>query len=56
VKVTGVGETFILNGQTITIPAVGTTFCGSEATAVLNKFNTLTCQQQQDVILFLRSL
>jgi len=56
VQVTGVGETFILNGQTITIPAASSTFCGSEANAIVTKFNQLTCTQQQDVILFLRSL
>ena len=56
VKVTGVGETFILNGQTITIPAAASTFCGSESNAIVTKFNQLTCTQQQDVILFLRSL
>jgi CxxC motif-containing protein (DUF1111 family) len=56
VKVSTVAETFILNGQTITIPAQTTSFCGSEATPVLNQFHTLTCTQQQNVILFLRSL
>jgi hypothetical protein len=56
VQVTGVGETFILNGQTITIPAASSTFCGSESNAIVTKFNQLTCTQQQDVILFLRSL
>jgi hypothetical protein len=56
VQVTGVGETFILNGQTITIPAAASTFCGSESNASITKFNQLTCTQQQDVILFLRSL
>jgi CxxC motif-containing protein (DUF1111 family) len=54
--VTGVGETFILNGQAINIPAATTTFCGSESNQVVAKFNQLTCAQQQDVILFLRSL
>jgi len=30
--------------------------CGSEATAVINKFNKLTAQQRQDILNFLRSL
>ena len=58
-SVTGVAETFILNGQTITIPAVTTRTCGSEANAVINRFNNqsiLNCTQQQHVIDFLRSL
>lgn len=57
--VTGVAETFILNGQTITIPAVTTKTCGSEANGVINRFNNTTvlnCTQQQHVIDFLRSL
>jgi CxxC motif-containing protein (DUF1111 family) len=56
VKVSSVAESFILNGQAITVPGATTTFCGSEANAVVKQFNTLTCTQQQDVILFLRSL
>lgn len=56
VKVASVAESFILNGQAISIPSQTTTFCGSEANAVINQFNQLTCTQQQDVILFLRSL
>jgi cytochrome c peroxidase len=56
VKVSTVAETFILNGQTITIPAATSTFCGSESNQVVTKFNNLTCTQQQDVINFLRSL
>jgi len=56
VKVTTQAETFILNGQTITIPAVSSTVCGSESNNVVQKFNGLNCTQQQDVILFLRSL
>lgn len=54
--VTTLSETFVLNGQTITIPAVTTKFCGSEANGVINKFNALSCTDQQDVINFLRSL
>jgi hypothetical protein len=53
------GQTFILNGQTVTIPSTTTKTCGSEANAVINRFNNqsiLTCTQQQDVINFLRSL
>jgi CxxC motif-containing protein (DUF1111 family) len=56
VKVSSVAESFILNGQAITVPGATTTFCGSEANAVVTRFNQLSCQQQQDVILFLRSL
>jgi Di-haem oxidoreductase, putative peroxidase len=56
VKVSTVAESFILNGQAISIPAQTSTFCGSEANAVVQKFNQLSCTQQQDVILFLRSL
>lgn len=59
ITVTSAAETFILNGQTITIPAATTKTCGSEANAVVNRFNNtsiLSCQQQQDVIYFLRSL
>jgi CxxC motif-containing protein (DUF1111 family) len=58
-SVTSVAETFILNGQTITIPAVTTKACGSEANGVINRFNNqsiLNCTQQQHVIDFLRSL
>lgn len=55
-KVSNVSETFILNGQTITIPSTTTTTCGSESNGSVQKFNSLTCTQQQDVILFLRSL
>ena len=54
--ITTQAETFILNGQTITIPAVTSQFCGSEANGVINKFNGLSCSDQQDVINFLRSL
>ena len=54
--VTTLSETFVLNGQTITIPAVTTQFCGSEANGVINKFNALGCSDQQDIINFLRSL
>jgi len=56
VKVSSVAESFILNGQAITVPGATTTSCGSEANTVVKQFNTLTCTQQQDVILFLRSL
>jgi hypothetical protein len=56
VKVSGVAESFILNGQAISIPGQTSSFCGSEANAVIKQFDSLTCQQQQDVILFLRSL
>ena len=55
-SVTSSSETFILNGSSISIPATGTSFCGSEANIVVNKFNNLTCSQQQDIINFLRSL
>lgn len=58
-SVTAVAETFVLNGQTITIPAVTTRTCGSEANGVINRFNNqsiLNCTQQQHVIDFLRSL
>jgi CxxC motif-containing protein (DUF1111 family) len=55
-KVSSVSETFILNGQTITIPSAASTFCGSESNGSVQKFNALTCTQQQDLILFLRSL
>lgn len=54
--VTTLSETFILNGQAITIPAVTNKFCGSEANGVINKFNALSCTDQQDIINFLRSL
>lgn len=57
--VTSPAETFILNGQTITIPSTTTQTCGSEANGVINRFNNtsvLTCTQQQDLIDFLRSL
>ena len=54
--VNGVSESFILNGQPISIPSASTTFCGSESNQVVTRFNQLTCTQQQDVILFLRSL
>ena len=56
VTVTGVSESFILNGQPISIPSASSTFCGSESNAVVANFNGLTCTQQQDIILFLRSL
>lgn len=55
-SVGSVAETFILNGQTITIPSKTTKTCGSEANGVLNNFHALTCTQQQDLIDFLRSL
>jgi CxxC motif-containing protein (DUF1111 family) len=55
-SITTEAQTFILNGQTITIPAVTTQFCGSEANGVINKFNALSCTDQQDIINFLRSL
>jgi hypothetical protein len=54
--VTSPAETFILNGQTITVPATTTKTCGSEANAVITGFNGLNCTQQQDVIDFIRSL
>ena len=54
--VNSVSETFILNGQTISIPSATTQFCGSEANQVINNFNGLSCTTQQDVINFLRSL
>ena len=55
--VTATSETFTLNGQAITIPAVTTQTCGSESNLVVQKFQQgLTCQGQQDVINFLRSL
>lgn len=57
--VTSPAETFILNGKTITIPSTTTKTCGSEANEVIKRFNNqniLNCQQQQDVINFLRSL
>jgi CxxC motif-containing protein (DUF1111 family) len=54
--VTSTSETFTLNGQTISVPATTSQFCGSEANAVVNNFNNLTCTQQQDVLNFLRSL
>ena len=57
--VTSPAETFILNGKTITIPSTTTKTCGSEANEVIRRFNNqsiLNCQQQQDVINFLRSL
>lgn len=56
VKVTNLSESFILNGQAINVPATTSTVCGSEANAVITRFNQLSCTQQQDVILFLRSL
>lgn len=56
VKISSVAESFVLNGQAITVPSATTTFCGSESNAVVQKFNSLNCTQQQDVILFLRSL
>jgi CxxC motif-containing protein (DUF1111 family) len=31
-------------------------FCGSEANGVISNFNALTCQQQQDILDFLRTL
>lgn len=55
-SVTATSETFTLNGQAITIPAVTTQTCGSESNLVVQKFQNLTCVQQQDVINFLRSL
>jgi CxxC motif-containing protein (DUF1111 family) len=55
-SVGSVVETFILNGQTITIPSKTTKTCGSEANGVLNNFHGLNCTQQQDLIDFLRSL
>lgn len=54
--VTSTAETFTLNGQVITIPAVTNQFCGSESNLVVQKFQGLTCQGQQDIINFLRSL
>src|SRR5262249_36688048 len=56
VKVASVAEAFILNGQAISIPSVTPSFCGSESNQVIRNFSLLACQQQQDVILFLRSL
>jgi len=55
-SVTATSETFTLNNQAITIPAVTTQTCGSESNLVVQKFQNLTCIQQQDVINFLRSL
>jgi hypothetical protein len=37
-------------------PSTSTTFCGSEANAVVNNFFALAPAQQQDILNFLRSL
>ncbi|HEY1526266.1 MAG TPA: di-heme oxidoredictase family protein [Candidatus Angelobacter sp.] len=55
-SVGSVPETFILNGQTVTIPSKTTKSCGSEANGVLNSFHGLGCTHQQNLIDFLRSL
>ena len=56
---TSVGETFQLNGQSITVTPSTTQICGSEANAVIKRFfnqSILTCTQQEHVLEFLRSL
>jgi len=52
---TSSSQSFIVNGVTHT-PSAGTSFCGSEANAVVSNFFGLTPAQQQDVLNFLRSL
>lgn len=54
--VNGTSETFTLNGQVINIPSAASQFCGSESNLVVQKFQNLSCQGQQDIINFLRSL
>jgi len=48
-------ELFLANG-TFLAPFSLNTFCGSEANAVVGKFNALSTSQKQDVLNFLRSL
>ena len=54
--VNSVSESFILNGQTVSIPSQTTTSCGSEANQSVTNFNSLSCIRQQNLINFLRSL
>jgi len=50
------GTTFILNTQTVQIPAIASQFCGSEANQVISNFNLLNPTEQLDLVHFLRSL
>ena len=52
---TNASQNFIVNGVPFA-PATSTTFCGSEANAVVNNFFALPPAQQQDILNFLRSL
>ena len=46
----------VLTNNSFFEPETLTTFCGSEANTVINSFNVLSPQQQQDILNFLRSL
>ena len=50
------GTTFILNTQTVQIPAIASQFCGSEANQVITNFNLLSPSDKLDLLHFLRSL
>ena len=50
------GTTFILNGQTVNVPAIASQFCGSEANQVVGRFDSLSPSDQLDLLHFLRSL
>ena len=52
---TSTSQNFIVNGVPHA-PSASTSFCGSEANAVVNNFFALPAAQQQDVLNFLRSL
>jgi len=54
VTVTNV-QTFRVAGDLFT-PVVPVLFCGSEANAVINNFNSLSASNQQDILNFLRAL
>ena len=47
---------YVLTTNSVYEPEVSSNVCNSEANAVINKYNTLTSSQQQDLLNFLRSL
>ncbi len=47
---------YVLTTNSVFEPEASSSFCGSEANAVINKYNSLTNSQQQDLLNFLRSL
>ncbi len=52
---TNMSQNFMVNGVPHA-PSASTSFCGSEANAVISNFFSLTVAQQQDILNFLRSL